>query len=498
MLTAFALVIVFGIGGMVSFFWLAIKASSSTDTAADWITTPAGITWMRNAAAAQFAAYYQRQGSWKGVEHEWQSFAVPGSANYTYIIVDRNDRVVATSRADVLVGRPLTFALTDEGTPIIGKEGQVGTIFLVSDRPLPAERMTVPAAEPAAMPMMGTRGMPRDAAPFGKAIFSAGLALAAVLLGLAAFFSRRISNPLLHMTEAAKQLAAGNLEARVRAYRVREIDELARAFNQMADSLARADQQRRQMTADVAHELRTPLSIIKGRLEGIQDGVYEASPDQIVGLLEETALLERLVEDLRLLALAEAGQLPLYTELVEPAHLIADVARSFDHQAHERRVALLVETAAELPDIQADPQRMVQVLGNLVSNALRYTPVGGQVTLRAYVQQTAPTTPTRNGNALTDTSSAMICFEVQDTGSGIAPADLPYIFDRFYRADRSRTRSSGGAGLGLAITRRIVEAHGGTMSAHSTVGAGTTISFSLPIEHLPNLAVRDIVPALTS
>jgi two-component system OmpR family sensor kinase/two-component system sensor histidine kinase BaeS len=299
-----------------------------------------------------------------------------------------------------------------------------------------------------------------------QGVLSAMLGLAAILFGLATVFAGRISTPLRRITDAAQRLSAGDMQVRVPRHMVREIDELSGTFNRMAEALVQADEQRRQLTADVAHELRTPLSIIKGRLEGIQDGIYRADDAQISGLLDEVALLERLIEDLRLLALADAGQLPIFPEPVDAARLLADTCRSFTHQAEERGVQLCVEVHEPLPECNADPQRIAQVFGNLVSNALRYTPAGGSVTLYACAQE--------DGSA--------IAFAVSDTGKGIAPDELPHIFDRFWRADRSRTRSSGGAGLGLAITRRIVEAHGGRIWAESEPGRGTTVHFVLPTD----------------
>ncbi|MEO6458558.1 MAG: HAMP domain-containing sensor histidine kinase [Chloroflexia bacterium] len=296
----------------------------------------------------------------------------------------------------------------------------------------------------------------------GRGLITGGLVVAVLLLGLATFFSRRISRPISRLTVAARTMAAGDLSVRVAGNRVREINDLAEAFNSMAGSIAAADGQRRQLTADVAHELRTPLSIIKGRLEGMQDGVYAPSPGQITLLLNETALLERMIEDLRILAQADAGQLPLYLEQVQPEGLLDAAARSFAPQAEAGGVAIQVSTNGGLPEVDADPQRISQVLSNLVSNALRHTPPGGTITLRAWME------PAGGG---------LVNISVQDTGSGIAPEDLPHIFDRFWKADRARSRS-GGAGLGLAIARRIVEAHGGRIWADSTP-YGTTVGFSL-------------------
>jgi signal transduction histidine kinase len=321
----------------------------------------------------------------------------------------------------------------------------------------------------------------------------AGLGLGGVLLALAAFFAQRISRPIRGITAASQALAAGRLDVQAPGARVRELDDLARSFNAMARALSQADRQRRQMTADVAHELRTPLSIIKGRLEGLQDGVYSATPEEIERLLGATALLERLIEDLRLLALAEAGQLPLYTEPLEPRDLLQDAADVFAGQAAEQAVALHVAALDGLPLVEADPQRMAQVFANLIANALRYTPSGGTITLEATTDRQPPTAEDRrlkvqgsvagSNKALTSVAGRppWVVFQVADTGQGIAPDDLPYVFDRFYRADRSRTRVSGGAGLGLAIAKQIVVAHGGAIWAESNVGQGTTISVALPV-----------------
>jgi two-component system OmpR family sensor kinase/two-component system sensor histidine kinase BaeS len=251
----------------------------------------------------------------------------------------------------------------------------------------------------------------------------------------------------------------------------------------MARSLTQADKQRKQMTADIAHELRTPLTIIKGRLEGMQDGVYSATPDQVEHLLNETALLERLIEDLRLLALAEAGQLPLYREPLDPRDLLEGARATFAGQAASHAVTLRVEAPDDLPQIDADPQRLAQVLANLVSNALRYTPEGGAITLSASqaTNDQRPKTTDQPPESIVLGPSSAVVFRVSDTGQGIAADDLPHVFDRFYRADRSRTRGSGGAGLGLAIARQIVAAHGGAIWATSEPGQGTTISIALPV-----------------
>jgi signal transduction histidine kinase len=217
-------------------------------------------------------------------------------------------------------------------------------------------------------------------------------------------------------------------------------------------------------------------------LEGIQDGVYQASPEQIVNLLDETALLERLIEDLRLLALADAGQLPLYPGELQAADLLYDIADAFELEAVERQVTIVVEAEEDLGPISADPQRIAQVVSNLLNNALRHTPVGGTITLS--VQSSKDET---HGNP-------MLLFRVRDTGSGIAPEDLSHIFERFWRADRARARRSGGAGLGLAIVRRLVEAHGGKIWVTSELHKGSTFHFTLPF-HAPAPAKQPAIKA---
>ncbi len=240
---------------------------------------------------------------------------------------------------------------------------------------------------------------------------------------------------------------------------------LARSFNQMTAALQQADEQRRNLTADVAHELRTPLHIIQGNLEGILDGVYEATPEHIQATLEETHLLARLVEDLHTLAQAEAGQLSLHLAPVDITELLADAQTSFSGLAEEKGVKLTVTfegKPAELT-INGDAGRLDQVLGNLVSNALRHTPPGGDVTLHA---------------ARLD---GMVQIAVQDTGEGIPEADLPFVFDRFWRGDRARSRADGsGGGLGLAIVKQMVLAHHGRVAVSSQPGEGTIFTLSFP------------------
>jgi two-component system OmpR family sensor kinase/two-component system sensor histidine kinase BaeS len=299
-----------------------------------------------------------------------------------------------------------------------------------------------------------------------------GLALGIPMLIL--FVGSRIFRsyavPLADIMDAAEEVALGNLQVRVKERGSREFQQLAGSFNRMTEELARTDQQRRNLTADVAHELRTPLHIIQGNLEGILDGVYAPTQEHIEATLQETRTLARLVDDLRTLSLAESGQLPLHPEVVDVHDLLADVATSFSPQAESAGVHLCIQDEqASTMTIYGDPGRLDQVLSNLVSNALRHTPSGGTITLSA--------TPLHsNGNG------EQIQLARADTGEGIAPADLPYVFVRFWRGDRARTHKEGtGSGLGLAITGQLVKAHGGTISVDSELGRGTTFTVTLPV-----------------
>jgi signal transduction histidine kinase len=310
---------------------------------------------------------------------------------------------------------------------------------------------------------------PNSAFPRPESLLSIICAVPLVFIGLAILFSgfafRRFGMPLVDVMAAADAVAEGDFSVRVREDIPGEFGQLARSFNRMTAELAEAEQQRRNLTADVAHELRTPLHIIQGNLEGILDGVYQPTDEHISATLEETQLLARLVSDLQTLSLAESGQLPLYKEQVEIKDLLEDTLTSFAGPAGEEGVELAVDPAADGAGltISADSDRLSQVLNNLVANALRYTPSGGKITLRA------------------ESVSGGVRLEVADTGQGIAGEDLPHIFDRFWKADRSRARREGaGSGLGLAIARQLVQAHGGQIHAASQLGQGTTFTIELP------------------
>jgi len=305
----------------------------------------------------------------------------------------------------------------------------------------------------------------------GAMLWMGGCSLALLLPLLAGAVAWRVfqgvATPLSDVMAATDAVAEGDLSVRVPEpkHGSNEFSRLARSFNRMIAELERTDQLRRNLTADVAHELRTPLHIIQGNLEGVLDGVYQADTEHINATLEETRALARLVDDLRTLSLAETGQLPLVLEKVDLAELLTDVQTSFGGQAEAKEITLEVEIQGQADElsITGDIGRLDQVLSNLLSNAIRHTPAGGTVGLQA--------------EALEEGVRITVC----DTGVGIPAEDLPFIFDRFWRGDRSRSHAKGaGSGLGLAITRQLVQAHNGRITAESKEGQGTQFTIDLP------------------
>jgi signal transduction histidine kinase len=288
---------------------------------------------------------------------------------------------------------------------------------------------------------------------------------------------RRIVRPIEALTHAARRMEAGDLAQRVDTASRDEIGALAQAFNAMAQRLAHTETLRRHLVNDVAHELRTPLTNIRCQLEAVQDGLLTPGRETLESLHHEVMLLSRLVDDLQDLALAEAGQLRLDRTAVPVAALMATAAASLAPQAAARGVSLTSAPVAADLQVQADPQRLGQVLRNLIVNAITHTPAGGSIAIAA---QSAP---------------AQVAISVTDTGTGIAAEHLPHIFERFYRTDRSRTRATGGAGLGLAIVRQLVETQGGRVSVDSVVDRGSTFTVMLPRADSPGTPAPLPAPA---
>ncbi len=278
------------------------------------------------------------------------------------------------------------------------------------------------------------------------------------------WLSWRITRPLLRMETVTRQFAAGDFSSRVPPLEIPEFDRLGHSFNRMADDLEGVEQRRRELVGDLSHELRTPLTIVRGYLEGLADGAIAPTPATYGRLVRETERLQRLVNDLQELSKLESGYLPIEARPMAVAPLIAQVSDRFaDQLLGIETLKITVDLAENLPLVWGDPARIEQVLVNLLSNALRHT-AAGEVKIRA------------------DAEAGFVWIAVIDTGVGISPEDLPHVFERFWRADRSRDRASGGSGIGLAICRRLVELQGGQIIAKSELDVGSTFSFSLPIQ----------------
>ncbi len=450
LMAAFALVLVVGVGS-VTFI-----ARQTTTSEFRHYMLGSGVT--PDQLAARLADYYAQTGSWDGVQalvggNGMMSglglmHGAPAGPGGRVVIADAQGDIVADSTG--APGGQMSPGQLARGIPITVNSQRVGTLF---------------ASGGGSGGQFGMMGVPEQnfIDRVNRAVLLAGLSagVVALLIGFVVF--RSITAPLNRLRRAAHAVASGDLAQRVEIRSGDEIAELGAAFNSMAENLERDEQLRREMTADIAHELRTPLSVIQGNLEAVLDGVYPADAEHIQPALDQAQLLARLVEDLRTLALAEAGQLSLDRQPMDATELVRRVVASFEPKAAGKRVALSVDAPDSLLGVRADGQRVAQVLTNLLGNALRYTPQDGHVDVRLGAQDKS------------------ILVTVSDTGPGISRRDLPHIFDRFYRADKSRSRDAGGSGLGLAIARGIVEAHGGRIWAESKTGQGTTIAFTLPV-----------------
>jgi two-component system, OmpR family, sensor histidine kinase BaeS len=403
----------------------------------------------RSEFVASTVAYYQGHGSWTGVEESLRPRAArtgpdPRLPPPAFTLVDERGIVVSYA-APYQVGDRVAAEVLASGWPVELDGRRIGTVLDAAPRPTLSDREE--------QYLVST----------DRALGLAALGAVALSLLLGAVLARGLTQPLRDLTRAIRAMAGGNLRQQVPVRSSDELGELARAFNQMSADLAQSIDLRRQMTADIAHDLRTPLTVITGYIEALRDGVLLPTPERFGTIHAEAQHLRHLVEDLRTLSLADAGELPLQRERLVPAALLERLAAAFAQQAAEREVALTVKRDADPPPIEADGERLVQALGNLVANALRHTPAGGHVVLAA------------RGRA------SDVEIEVRDDGEGIPAAALPHVFDRFYRFDGARSRPDGESGLGLAIARSIVQAHGGTLAVASDgPERGSTFTARLP------------------
>ena len=393
------------------------------------------------------AKQYAESRGWNGVQDTLEQ--VSQIYFERVVIINTRGQVVADSRR-TMIGRFMRVPVESERTLTVSSpEGEPGTMH-INPKPLPGES-AAPQSE-SSIPSINS-----------FLIWGGILAgIAAVLLTF--LLSRRILAPVESLSKAAGALSRGDFSSRVSVRGKDEVSELARTFNAMADEMARTEEIRRNLVADVAHELRTPLSNIRGYLEAVRDGVALPDPVILGSMHEEVLLLTRLIEDLQELTLAESGQLTLHAQPCDLADLVRKAVASIQPQAEAKGITVDIESNDDVP-VQADPERIGQVLRNLLTNAANYTPTGGQIHVRTR----------RAGDELE--------VSVADTGAGIPQEELPHVFERFHRVDKSRSRATGGVGLGLTITRRLVEAHGGKITVESRQGAGTTFTFTLPVKN---------------
>jgi signal transduction histidine kinase len=387
--------------------------------------------------------YYSNNQGWDGVQS-----TVVDAARFSgthIILIAGNGTVVGDSKGEFL-GSNYT---NPEETPIeLALQNQVlGRFYVIAD----------PEAEENVAPFL------RISASINRSLLVGGSLAIAIALVLTFFLSRRITSPVRVLAAAARRLGRGDLSQRVQVQGQGEVAELARAFDTMASNLEHTEQLRRNMVADVAHELRTPLSNIQGYLEAIRDRVMKPNAATIRSLNEEAALLSRLVNELQELSLAEAGELKLAYQAEDVSKLVRQAVSPWQPKMAAKEISLSLDLPDGLPPVKIDWQRVNQVLHNLLENAVAYTPKGGCISVAA------------------SELDGWVEVSVADTGEGIPAEDLPNIFERFYRVDKSRARVTGGSGLGLTIARRLIEAHGGRITVESKLGKGSCFSFTLPI-----------------
>ena len=420
----------------------------------------------RDKFVADVGLYYQMNGSWDGVLQYVnlrnsapqpggpgpgpnQLHTGPGGGqnqanSIAFLLADASGKVLVPA-GQYQVGQTVAPAVLSQGTAVEVNGKQVGTVVTIGNPP--------PLGPLESQYLLRTN----------LALLYAALGAAVLALGLGTLLARTLTQPLRELTAAIHAMAKGELRQHVPVKSQDELGELAAAFNQMSADLDRLNLARRQMTADIAHDLRSPLTVIGGYVESMREGVLKPTPERLDTIHAEVQHLQRLVEDLRTLSQADAGELRLNRVPLAPPALLERMANSYEQLAARTKVQLKVRAEPGLPEISLDPDRMAQVFGNLISNSLRYTPEGGRIVLAA-----------RREND-------QLVFNVQDNGQGISAEALPHIFDRFYRADPARSQGNE-SGLGLAIARSIVEAHGGSISAESEPGQGTTVRM---VFHLP-------------
>jgi signal transduction histidine kinase len=424
------------------------------------------VEQQRSSYQADLQSYYQEHGSWADIQVYWANLRPEPSPNLPqgnndhppyygapperdrrsiFGLADDQGKVIVAVDPDYTLGMVIPANMLKGQTAIEVNGKRVGTLISGNFQP---------RLNPIEMQFLDRTNQILLVAAVSATLLAAAMGL---------FMARTLIRPINVLTTAAENMARGSLEQKVHVNSQDELAQLATAFNTMSAKVAQAHQLRRQMTADIAHDLRTPLTVIAGYIESMRDGILAPTPERLNLIYSEIDRLQDLVGDLRLLSRVDAGELPLHTQLLAPRYLLEKAAAPFQPGAEQHKVALRVEASDELPLVNVDEGRMMQVFSNLLSNALRYTPEGGEITLSA-----------QNGADGVDIT-------VRDNGTGIDAEILPRLFDRFFRVDDSRHNDHGESGLGLAIAKALVEAHGGSIRAESVPGQGTSMHIWLSI-----------------
>lgn len=401
--------------------------------------------------AGIFTAHYLQKDGWEGIEDIFEESAhrrgrggrlLPGDQ---LILADAEGKVILDTGEPSLENRVLSKATLAGGLPIEVEDMRVGTLFLNPVSP------------------QGTVSLEEEfSRSLTDAIFWGGVIAVLLAVVLSLFFARKIVSPLYRLNAGVEEFTRGNFKARVIVDSQDEIGKLGEAFNKMAESVEKSEELKRNMTADVAHELRTPLSILQGNLESLQAGIIKPDPEIISSLHDEIIRITMLVNDLQDISLAEAGRLNLNLFKINLKELFHKVSQTFQYEIALKRIKFEKNIPEEDIILKIDRNKIMQVLINLVGNAIRYTPEEGNITLGAQVKEDR------------------VVIYVSDNGPGVKPEDLPYIFERFYRSRKEYPKKDGGSGLGLAIAKSFVEAHGGSIWAENRPNGGSTFFFSLP------------------
>lgn len=418
---------------------------------------------MDSMLAPTLVEYYAAEGSWDGVETALENVRGSGMG-----------RGLGQGEGMGMGQGGPAFSLADAAGQIIYDKTGVRPKVQLSrqeiDGAVPIQWQNETVGYLLVAPSPGQIGLSESAQAFlgqvNRSLLQAGFVAGVLGILLGILIARGVSAPLGRLATAARRMSTGDLSQRVPEKGTDEISDVAQAFNEMSINLEQAEILRRHLIADVAHELRTPVTVLQGNLRAILDDVYPLEKEEIASIYDETLILSRLITDLRELAQAEAGQLSLNIGPTDLSLLITSMTDLFRELAREQDIKLQVDIPDNLPSAQADTDRVRQVLHNYISNALRHTPNNGTITVSA--------------STIGGTSPSRLRVTVADTGAGIPPNDLPHVFDRFWRADKARSREQGSSGLGLAIARQLIEAQDGQVGVESELGQGSRFWFTLP------------------